>query len=86
MTRGPARGEGTLNGPVLIACGAFLSPREKTSRCQACYGRRKCLCAAGTWMPCVSGEHISPGSKRVSPGRAQSNYVDVNFGRRGLGK
>lgn len=77
----------TLNAPELLPCGAFISPRFKSARCQSCYGRRPCECAAGSWMPCEAGVHWSPNAQRShSGGRVNRDFVDINYGRRGLGK
>lgn len=79
MSRGPLRGEMTLDGPVLLACGAYLSQRQKSARCQTCYGRRKCVCSHDTVMPCVDGTHLALGASRSrAPGRAQRGFVDLN--------
>ena len=74
-----------LNGPVLMPCGAFISPRTKTERCQECYGRRRCTCGAGSIMPCEGGTHAAPGARRSgTSGRVNRGFVDVNHGRRGM--
>lgn len=77
-----------LNGPALLACHAFVSPRYRTVRCQACYGRRKCRCERGGGMPCVDGWHMTPGGKRAhvggNTGRLNRGFVDINANRRGM--
>ena len=76
-----------LTHPMLLPCGAYISQRDRFVRCH-CYGRRVCSCAADTNMPCERGTHYTPGGRRAekAAGRLNTGFVDINHGRRGLGK
>lgn len=79
MTKRGTSSEMTLNAPTLMACGAFISQRMRSTRCQSCYGRHPCRCGRDTAMPCISGEHMSAASRiaRDNPGRG---FGDMNRG------
>ena len=74
----------TLDAPMLMPCGAYLSQRQKSAPCQSCYGRKLCRCARGTAMPCVAGSHAALGSKQVHTARLNRGFVDINHNRRGI--
>jgi hypothetical protein len=84
MTRGIGTQE-NLYAPLLLPCGAFVSPRLRSAVCQACYGRHRCRCARGTGMPCDAGTHYTPGGQRAhANARVNRGFVDINHGRRGI--
>lgn len=87
MSRGVPSGQPAqaMLGPALMPCGAFLSPRSTSARCQACYGRRAhCTCAWTLDMPCRSGIHYARGSQKAMPtARTNRGFVDHNFNRKG---
>jgi len=87
MTQGKGELQTMIDTPTLLACGAYVSQRVRSAVCQACYGRHRCRCASGTFMPCVNGVHLTLSGQRSAQhagGRVNRGFVDVNKGRPGM--